>query len=65
MSLIGGLVYRDPTRPVEPGRLSLAPLADPGAGRGTRIALPGAFLATDGEQTGSPQSASSTPVMAE
>jgi asparagine synthase (glutamine-hydrolysing) len=50
MSLIGGLVYRDPTRPVEPGRLSLRPLADPRVGRGARIALPGALLATDGEQ---------------
>ncbi|MDO8475179.1 MAG: asparagine synthase-related protein [Candidatus Rokubacteria bacterium] len=50
MSLIGGLVYRDPTRPVEPGRLSLGSLADPGAGRGTRIGLPGALLATEGEQ---------------
>lgn len=50
MSLIGGLVYRDPTRPVEPGRFPLGPVADPGAGRGTRIGLPGALLATDGEQ---------------
>ena len=50
MSRIGGLVYRDPTRPVDPGRLALGPLADPRAGRGARIALPGALLATDGEQ---------------
>jgi asparagine synthase (glutamine-hydrolysing) len=50
VSLIGGLVYRDPAHPVEPGRLSLGALADPGAGRGSRIALPGALLATDGEQ---------------
>ena len=33
MSPIGGLVYRDPTRPVERGRLSLGRLTDPGAGR--------------------------------
>ena len=55
MSLIGGLVYSDPTRPVETRRLSLAPLADPGARRETRIPLPGAVLTTDGEQAASAQ----------
>ena len=59
MSAIGGLVYRDPTRPLESGRLSLGPLsdlrADPRAGRGVRITLPGALLATEGEQAASAQ----------
>ena len=50
MSLIGGLVYRDPTRPIEEGRLSLSSLADPVADRGTGLILPGALLKADGEQ---------------
>ena len=50
MSGIGGLVYRDPTRPVEPDRLRLGSFVDPAARRGTRLAMPGALLATDGEQ---------------
>ena len=50
MSPIGGVVYRDPTRPIEGGRLSLSSLADPGADRGTGLSLPGALLKADGEQ---------------
>jgi asparagine synthase (glutamine-hydrolysing) len=50
MSLIGGLVYRDPTRSIEVGRLCLGRLVDPRADRGTGIALPGALFKTDGDQ---------------
>ena len=55
MSVIGGLVYRDPTRPIERGRLSLRPLSDPVADRGTALVLPGALLKADGEQAASAQ----------
>jgi asparagine synthase (glutamine-hydrolysing) len=50
VSPIGGIVYRDPTRPVEEGRLSVGRLDDPRAGRLDRIALPGVLLEVDGEQ---------------
>ncbi|HET7875084.1 MAG TPA: asparagine synthase-related protein [Methylomirabilota bacterium] len=50
MSLMGGLVYRDPTRPVDPGRLAIGSLGDSGSGRVGQLLLPGALLAADGEQ---------------